>query len=117
MGMPPKQRRQTRHLPAFVLLALAQGPSHGGAIHSALQERLPGLKVDTAAVYRTLQTLEAEGELSAAWDTAAPGPARKVYSITRAGRLRLDAWREDILHRLEALRGFLDDYDKLPPER
>jgi DNA-binding PadR family transcriptional regulator len=112
--MPPKQRRQTRHLPAFVLLALAQAPRHGGALHAALQERLPGLKVDTAAVYRTLQALEAEGELAAAWDTSIPGPARKVYSLTPLGRQRLAAWRDDIKMRLDLLTQFLDAYDRLP---
>jgi Predicted transcriptional regulators len=112
--MPQKHRRQTRHLPAFVLLALAQAPSHGGAIHAALQERLSGLKVDTAAVYRTLQALEAEGELAAAWDTTVPGPARKVYSITPLGRQRLAAWRDDIQMRRDMLTQFLAAYDRLP---
>jgi poly-beta-hydroxybutyrate-responsive repressor len=112
--MPPKQRRQTRHLPAFVLLVLAEAPRHGGAVHSSLLERLNGLKVDTAAVYRTLQALETDGEVSSSWDTSNPGPARKIYSLTALGRERLAVWKEDIESRLLLLRQFLEAYGRLP---
>lgn len=111
--MPEKQRRQTRHLPAFILLVLAEKSRHGGAVHGALLERLPGLKVDTGAIYRVLKTLESEGELSSVWDTSIPGPARKVYSLTPKGRQRLDAWKDEIEYRREILGQFLSAYDKL----
>jgi len=112
--MPPKQRRQTRHLPAFILLVLAQQPRHGGAVHGALLERLPGLKVDTGAIYRVLKTLEADGELSSVWDTSVPGPARKVYSLTPKGWQRLASWKDEIEYRREMLDQFLAAYDTLP---
>lgn len=110
----PKQRRQTRHLPAFILLVLAEEPLHGGAIHSVLLDRLPGFKADTGAIYRALQGLEAEGELSAAWDTDKRGPARKVYSLTAHGRERLAAWKDDIERRRKVLGAFLEAYARLP---
>ena len=34
-------RQQSRHLPAFILLLLAENPMHGGALQSALKARLP----------------------------------------------------------------------------
>ncbi|MDR3641982.1 MAG: PadR family transcriptional regulator [Humidesulfovibrio sp.] len=111
--MPQKQCRQTRHLPAFILLVVAEAPLHGGGIHTALMERLPGLKPDTGAIYRTLQALEAEGELSFAWDTSNPGPARKVYRLTPKGWERLAVWKGEIEHRLSLLQGFLSAYDRL----
>lgn len=113
--MPQKQCRQTRHLPAFILLAVAGEPLHGGALHTVLLERLPGLKPDTGAVYRTLKALEAEGELSSVWDTSGPGPARKIYSLTPLGWDRLAAWKDEIKHRLGLLQGFLSSYDQLSP--
>ena len=111
--MPPKQKRQTRHLPAFVLLVIAEGPIHGGAIHSALVERIVGFKVDTGAVYRTLQTLETDGEVESTWDTLNPGPARKMYRLTPAGWEKLATWKTDIEHRLTILNHFLSAYDQL----
>lgn len=112
-AMPPAKRRQSRHLPAFILLVLAEQPRHGGAIHEALLERLPGLKVDTGAIYRTLKSLETEDELSAAWDTSAPGPARKIYRLTAKGWDRLAAWKDDIEHRREMLARFLSAFARL----
>ena len=112
--MPEKQRRQTRHLPAFILLVLAQQPRHGGAIHEALIQRLPALKLDTGAVYRSLKALEAAGELSSAWDTSPPGPARKIYHMTAKGWDRLDSWKIEIEARREILSHFLAAYASLP---
>ena len=111
--MSQKHNRQTRHLPAFILLVLAEESRHGGAVHGALLDRLPGLTVDTGAIYRVLKTLESEGELSAVWDTSTPGPARKVYSLTSKGWERLDAWKDDIEYRREILSHFLAAYGKL----
>jgi DNA-binding PadR family transcriptional regulator len=112
--MPEKQRRQTRHLPAFILLVLAEEPRHGGGIHEALSQRLPALKLDTGAVYRSLKALEAEGELSSSWDTSSPGPARKIYHMTAKGWDRLDSWKTEIEHRREILNSFLAAYAGLP---
>ena len=115
--MPAKTKRQSRHLPAFVLLVIAEGPLHGGAIHSALVDRVPGFKVDTGAVYRTLQALEADGEVESSWDTQNPGPARKVYRLTPVGLNKLETWKTDIEYRLTILRGFLSAYDRLITHR
>ncbi|MCE5246304.1 MAG: PadR family transcriptional regulator [Candidatus Polarisedimenticolia bacterium] len=104
--MPPSNRH-ARHLPAFVLLALTDGPLHGHAIRAELHERIPGFKADPGAIYRTLQALEADGEVTFHWDTDTRGPARKVYRLTAAGWKRLDYWRDDIERRLAFLRAFL----------
>lgn len=108
--MPPKRKQQYRHMPAFILLALAEGPIHGGAIHTVLAERMPLYKPDTSAIYRTLQQLEQDGEVVSEWDTSKSGPARKIYSLTELGWKKLDYWREDIELRLANLHYFLDTY-------
>jgi len=104
----PATHRHARHLPAFILLALAEGPMHGHAIRAALHERIADFKGDPGAIYRTLQALEAAGEVSARWDTGGRGPARKVYTLTRTGWNRLGFWEEDIRRRLGFLQSFLD---------
>ncbi len=110
--MPPG-KQQYRHMPAFILLALAEGPIHGGAIHSALMKRMPLYKPDTGAIYRTLQQLERDGEVESTWDTAGPGPAKKIYSLTRAGWKKLEHWKEDIKLRIENLNYFLSTYNRI----
>ena len=100
--------RQSRHLPAFILLALAERPLHGHAIRAALHQRIPGFKSDPGAIYRTLHALEADGDVVFQWDTEARGPARKVYSLTDCGWARLGFWEEDIGQRLVFLSTFMD---------
>lgn len=110
-------RQQSRHLPAFILLLVAEQPLHGGAIQTQLGERLPRLKADSGAVYRALQRLEQDGEVEAFWDTSRTGPARKVYRLREAGWEKLDFWRQDIQSRLSNLSYFLDTYQRLRKDR
>lgn len=110
MTMPP---RHSRHLPAFILLTLAERPLHGNGIRAALTARMPDFKVDPGAVYRTLSGLEQDGQVSARWDTETPGPARKVYELTRTGWDRLDFWEEDIRHRMGFLSTFLQTLEQV----
>ncbi|HRB13737.1 MAG TPA: helix-turn-helix transcriptional regulator [Vicinamibacteria bacterium] len=106
--------RQSRHLPAFILLALKDGPLHGHAIRAALVERFPGYRADPGATYRTLQALEEAGEVAFKWDTASRGPARKVYTLTRTGWKRLEFWRSDIERKHAVLQIFLDQFGADP---
>lgn len=109
--------RQSRHLPAFILLALMEGPLHGHAIRAALVERFPGYKADPGATYRTLQALEEAGEVTFHWDTDSRGPARKIYTLTPLGWERLEYWRSDIESRLGVLQIFLDHFERSRPKK
>jgi len=106
--MPPEKIKGYRHLPAFLLLALAHGPGHGAAVHARIRSLLPLRGVDSGAVYRTLNALEADGEIAGVWDTSGRGPAKKTYHMTPAGWERLDFWRQDIEYRVRLLQTFLD---------
>ncbi|WP_243319539.1 helix-turn-helix transcriptional regulator [Geothrix sp. SG200] len=109
----PAAHRHARHLPAFILLALTDGPLHGHAIRGALHARFTDFKGDPGAIYRTLQALDAAGEVTAHWDTGTRGPARKIYELTPLGWERLGFWETDIRQRLGFLQGFLDGYAKV----
>lgn len=111
--MSSKKRQTYRHLPAFILLTLAQGEGHGGAIHTSLGHSLPHFHTDTGAVYRVLQQLEDDGSVTSVWDTTESGPARKIYHITPAGWDKLGEWEQDIESRLANLNYFLDTYKKI----
>lgn len=106
----PSTSRQARHLPAFILLTLMDGPLHGHAIRAVLQELLPGYKADPGATYRTLQALETAGDVAFHWDTNSRGPARKVYTLTPAGWEHLGHWKADIEKKLTYLQTFLDRF-------
>lgn len=115
--MPPKKKQQYRHLPAFILLALAQGPIHGGAILGVLSSRVPLFKPDSAAVYRTLQKLEEEAQVVSNWDTSKSGPPRRIYALTDAGWEKLASWRDEIEMRIANLQYFLDTYSEIASHR
>lgn len=106
-----------RHLPAFLLLALAHGPGHGAALSARMHELLPLSGVDTGAVYRTLNALEEDGHAVGEWDTSGRGPARKIYRLTQTGWARLDFWREDIAYRARLLAVFLKSADAVQAGR
>ena len=57
---------------------------------------------DSGTVYRTLRQLERSGFVSSFWDTSESGPARRMYSLTRAGELFLSGWI-DVLQNYQAV--------------
>ncbi|HEX5478435.1 MAG TPA: helix-turn-helix transcriptional regulator [Dehalococcoidia bacterium] len=66
---------------------------------------------DSGTVYRTLRQLEKTGLVSSFWDTSESGPARRMYSLTKAGELFLSSWI-DVLGRYQAvLQKTLDGMD------
>ena len=99
-----------RHLPAFILLDLAQQSNYGNAIHSNLIRDIPEFQCDTAAVYRTLNQLEKIGAVVSRWDTAHPGAARKIYNMTDKGYEELAFWKNDVESRIKKLTYFLRVY-------
>lgn len=111
--MTAKKGQNYRHLPAFILLLLAQKEAHGAAVHSLLSERLPHFQTDTGAVYRSLQQLEKDGSVVSVWNTTESGPARKIYRITSSGWEKLGEWEQDIESRLANLNYFLKTYKKI----
>jgi PadR family transcriptional regulator, regulatory protein PadR len=100
-------RQQSRFLPAFLLLLLAEAPKHGGALRSDLQLKVPAMKADSAAIYRALAGLEKAGEVRSKWKTEGAGPAIRIYELTAAGWKRLDFWHRDVACRLETLQYFV----------
>jgi PadR family transcriptional regulator PadR len=97
-------------LQPFLLLALEQWQSHG----YELIRRMTAFgfeALDRGSVYRILRQLEKDGLVNSGWDTSKEGPARRLYSLTDAGRAYLNVWAA-------ALRGYqsmLDQFFSLYP--
>ena len=71
-----------------ILAVIAKGETYGYEILSTLEQA--GLEgVGDASVYGTLRRLEQAGSLESRLVASDSGPARKYYSVTRAGQAQL----------------------------
>ncbi|UOF91507.1 helix-turn-helix transcriptional regulator [Fodinisporobacter ferrooxydans] len=107
-------RKQNRHLPAFLLLFLAEGDAHGGALWNRISDMMPlQWEIDSGAVYRVLRDLEERGSLTSYWNTEDTGPAKRIYHITEEGLQELILWYEDICLRKRNLEYFIRQFESL----
>jgi PadR family transcriptional regulator, regulatory protein PadR len=95
-----------------VLLLLRQGPLHG----YELLERLPPLvgeeRVDMGNLYRFLRALEDDGIVTSEWRDDLPGPAKRTYRLTDAGRRLLDDWVTALRGTRARIDSFLSNFDR-----
>jgi poly-beta-hydroxybutyrate-responsive repressor len=97
---------------AALLLLLRERPTHG----YDLLERLPALtgeeRVDVGNLYRVLRALEEQGLVASEWDESLPGPAKRTYELTGAGRASLDRWAAALTHTRTHIDRFLQLYEE-----
>ena len=120
----PRSRHATRHgdwavrarVERFVepalLLLLRERPMHG----YELIERVPevageDVRVDVGNLYRILRALEEEGIVTSEWSADLPGPAKRTYQLTDAGKRLLDRWAVALGEARQAIGSFLDRYE------
>ncbi len=78
-------------LMAHLLALLKDWSGYGYELAQRLEEA--GFsRYNSGSLYRTLRQMEGLGLISSFWDTSAAGPARRMYSLTKAGQLFLDNW-------------------------
>ncbi|AGZ38537.1 PadR family transcriptional regulator [Actinoplanes friuliensis] len=79
---------------SHVLLGLlSAGPQHGYELKRVHDERLPRAKpLAYGQVYATLGRLERDGFVEQSGQDQEGGPERTSYTLTDAGRARLDEW-------------------------
>jgi PadR family transcriptional regulator, regulatory protein PadR len=79
-------------LDMLVLKIVALEPVHGyGIAHRIQQISRAVLQVQQGSLYPALHRLEKRGWLKAEWRASETGREAKFYSLTRAGRKRLEA--------------------------
>lgn len=77
-------------IPLLVLAVLADGARHGYAIAREIERRSENaLTLREGSLYPALRVLEQDGYIAGDWEIPASGPAKKVYSLTDAGRAEL----------------------------
>ena len=103
--------RVERFIEPSILLLLRDHSVHG----YELLERLSELAGDDEAVgagnlYRVLRSLEDEGLVTSEWNADLPGPAKRTYELTAAGRRLLDRWVEALMETQDVIAAFVDRY-------
>jgi DNA-binding PadR family transcriptional regulator len=98
---PCAGRNLDKFVQPAVLAVLAETPSplHGYRIVQRLG-KMPmfrGLAPDTAGVYRYLKALEDRDMVKSAWNLSASGPARRLFTLTAAGRTCLARWTATLI--------------------
>jgi len=81
-----------------ILAILAEGPLHGyGIVRKLSALRIAkGRRPDMTGVYRSLRSMQARGLVASAWDTSSPGPAKREFQLTAAGRKCLIQWAKTL---------------------
>lgn len=87
-----------RLLQPTVMALLAEGPQHGYALVERLSRSplLAGSKPDDTGVYRLLSILERQSLIRHEVAPSELGPSKRVYELTRSGRVCLRKWTETL---------------------
>lgn len=99
-----------------ILLSLRDWNSYG----YELMERAAAFGLEATnpgTLYRTLRQMEKDGIVESIWDTPKGGRARRMYSITDAGRSYLDFWARALEQYQRAMDNFFRLYTGRPLRR
>jgi len=107
------QARVERFVEPALLLLLRERPMHG----YELLERLADVtgeesRADVGNLYRILRALEEDGIVVSEWSADLPGPAKRTYELTAAGRRLLDRWADALRDAQRVIAGFLERYEQ-----
>ena len=97
--------------PALLLL-LRERPAHGYELLEALPALTGEARVDMGNLYRVLRALEEDGLVRSKWDADEPGPAKRMYELTPAGRELLRAWAKALKQTQVVVDAFLKRFER-----
>ena len=117
-GFRGVEARPRNWLVPVILLSLREWNSYG----YELMERASAFgfeAMNPGTLYRTLRQMEKEGIVESTWENSRGGPARRMYSITDAGRAYLDFWAKSLEQYQRTMETFFSLYTgrPLPPEK
>ncbi len=96
-------------LDMLILKTLSLEPMHGYGIARRVEQVSRGVfKVNPGLLLTAMQRLERAGSVDAEWRQTERGRRARVYTLTRAGRKRLDAATADWKRRVSAVARLLD---------
>jgi PadR family transcriptional regulator, regulatory protein PadR len=104
--------RVERFLEPTLLLLLSEKPTHGYELVDRVAEIVPGERPELGGLYRVLRALEEDGLVKSEWDAAAPGPAKRRYELTSAGRELLRAWAKALKQTQVVVDAFIERFER-----
>ena len=80
-----------------ILALVAAGHTHGYDLKQALDQQFAGAwpAINVGQIYTTLRRLERDGLVQSQRVTQARRPNKRVYEVTREGRIELENWVSD----------------------
>ena len=108
------EARPRNWLVPVILLSLRDWNSYG----YELMERATAFGFDAmnpGTLYRTLRQMEKDGIVESTWETSKGGPARRMYTITDAGKTYLDFWAKSLEQYQRTMDTFFRMYTGQPP--
>jgi PadR family transcriptional regulator PadR len=106
--------RPPNWLVPMMLLSIREWDSYG----YELMERARALGFETmnpGTLYRALRQMEKDGVVESNWETARPGPPRRMYTITDAGEAYLGLWAKSLGQYRQSMDAFFRLYESKPP--
>ena len=101
--------------PVLLYLLKKRGLAYGYELVGELNEHsLTDSTIERGAVYRTLRTLEVNGNVVSDWDVSGTGPARRQYRLTPSGEIHLEEWAEVLGNLSRSMAHFVNDVSSLP---
>ncbi|MDQ3570000.1 MAG: helix-turn-helix transcriptional regulator [Actinomycetota bacterium] len=94
----------------FVLMLVYERPGHGYDLVDRLRP-FGYARDDPAQTYRALHWLEDAGLVEPEWETMGPGPARRVFSVTKLGRRMVERCAQSVGERTATIQRYLDAVD------
>jgi PadR family transcriptional regulator PadR len=96
-------------LDMLILRALIRGPMHGYGIADRLRQvSQEVLEVGESSLYPALQRLLLNGWVKAAWGASENNRRARFYTLTAAGKRRLEAEREEFQKLVVAIQRVLE---------
>ncbi|MFS0574017.1 poly-beta-hydroxybutyrate-responsive repressor [Sporosarcina sp. 179-K 3D1 HS] len=94
----------------LMLLHLRDWNTHGYELMQKISQ-FGFNSVDQGNFYRILRQLEKDDMVTSEWDTESGGPAKRIYSITKAGEQYLELWASSLGHYQKMLDQFFSLYN------
>ncbi len=113
VGQRAVEARPRNWLVPVILLSLREWNSYG----YELMERASAFgfeAMNPGTLYRTLRQMEKDGIVESTWETSRGGPARRMYTITDAGRSYLDFWAQSLEKYQKTMDAFFRLYTGRP---
>ncbi len=100
--------------PVLLLMLKEKGRAYGYSLSADLQQyAFTDTEIERAILYRTLRRLEENGYVRSSWEVAEPGPARRVYALTKKGEQHLQEWAQVLAKVAESMGRFVKQASKL----